>query len=70
MVVIKCVRYNTTSDVARILGVSTKTARNDIFGGIIPELPTVKCGLSVLRHFPAGYMRLAKRKIENYRYGE
>ena len=69
MLVIKGKRYNTISDAAKLLGVSTKTVKSHIAKGIIAAPPTVKYGLRVLKHFPADYMRTAKRKIENYRQG-
>jgi len=70
MAVINGKRYNTNSNAARLPGVSTKTVKSYIAEGIVTYLPTVRYGLCVLKHFPAGHMGTAKVIRGNYCYVE
>ena len=67
MIIIKGKTYYTIVDVAEQLGVSSKTIRDYIHKGIIPEPPEIKYGLRILKHFPLDYIDIAKFNLENYR---
>lgn len=67
MIIIKGKMYFTIVDAAERLGVSTKTIRDYIHKGIIPEPPEIKYGIRILKHFPLEYIELAKLHLENYR---
>jgi len=67
MIIIKGKMYFTIVDAAERLGVSTKTIRDYIHKGIIPEPPEIKYGIRILKHFSLEYIELAKLHLENYR---
>jgi DNA-binding transcriptional MerR regulator len=67
MIIVKGKSHYTIVDAAEQLGVSSKTIRDYIHKGIIPEPPEIKYGLRILKHFPLEYMDLAKLRLENYR---
>jgi len=67
MIIVKGKTYCTIVDAAEQLGVSSKTIRDYIHKGIIPEPPEIKYGVRILKHFPLEYMDLAKLHLENYR---
>ncbi len=67
MIIVKGKTYYTIVDAAEQLGVSSKTIRDYIHKGIIPEPPEIKYGIRILKHFPLEYIDLAKLHLENYR---
>ena len=66
MIVINGTSYQTTVDAARKLGVSSKTVRDYIKRGIIPEPPEVRQGLRLIKYFPDEYLEKARNEIENH----
>ena len=67
MIIVKGKAYYTIVDAAEQLGVSSKTIRDYIDKGIIPEPPEIKYGVRILKHFPLEYIDLAKLHLEDYR---
>jgi DNA-binding transcriptional MerR regulator len=67
MIIVKGKSHYTIVDAAEQLGVSSKTIRDYIHKGIIPEPQEIKYGLRILKHFPLEYMDLAKLRLDNYR---
>lgn len=52
MIVTQGQTYFTTKDAAAELGVSTKTIREYIQKGIIPQPPEINFGVRTVKHFP------------------
>jgi len=67
MIIVNGKAYYTIVDAAEQLGVSSKTIRDYIDKGIIPEPPEIKYGVRILKHFPLEYIDLAKLHLEDYR---
>ncbi len=59
--------YETISDAAVELGVSAKTVREWIAGGIIDPPPEIEYGRRTLMHFPRAYLKRAKARIKRER---
>jgi hypothetical protein len=59
--------YFTIIDAAGELGVSAKTIRQYIAKEIIPEPPVIQFGVRMVKHFPATYMDIAKKRLQRYR---
>ncbi|MFZ3116298.1 MAG: hypothetical protein WA133_11890 [Syntrophales bacterium] len=67
MIVVRGKTYSTTMDAAAELGVSTKTMRQYILKGIIPQPPEIQYGVRTLRHFPPEYMDVVRKRLDSYR---
>ena len=67
MVMIEGKTYYTIVDAAKTFAVSTKTIRNYISHGIIPDPPEIRYGLRTMKYFPLDYMEEAKKLLDNYR---
>lgn len=57
----------TIAEAAGEFSVSTKTVRDWVAKGIIPEPPSIQYGLKEVWTFPAEYMREAKQQLNSYR---
>ena len=68
MVIIEGKTYYTIADAAKTFAVSTKTIRNYISNGIIPDPPEIQYGLRTVKYFPQDYMGEAKKLLDNYRH--
>lgn len=67
MIITRGRKYQTTVDAAKALGVSTKTIREYINKGIIPQPPIVNYGVRVIRSFTPSYIASAMKLINKYR---
>ncbi|TWP34349.1 hypothetical protein [Leekyejoonella antrihumi] len=63
------IQHRTIADVVPVFGVSTKTIRNYIKQGIIPQPPVVTYGLRDVSVFPDDYIEESKRRLRERRNG-
>lgn len=66
MIVIKNKTHYTIADAAKEFGVSPKTVHDWIGKKIIPRPHTVQFGIRRIQVFPREYMKIAKRRIQEY----
>lgn len=69
MITVNGVQHRTIADLVPVFGVSTKTIRNYIRQGIIPQPPVVTYGLRDVSVFPDDYLEEAKRRLNERRNG-
>lgn len=67
MIIFNGQTYFTIIDAAAEMGVSSKTIRQYIAKGIIPEPPVLQFGIRQVKHFPKTYMDKAKERLKQYR---
>lgn len=67
MITSKGKTYNTITEAAVELGVSSKTIREWVAQGIIEPPPEFEYGLRTVWHFPPEYLRKMKERIRVHR---
>lgn len=67
VITVSGVAYPTIADAAMELQVSTRTVRDYIAKGLIPDPPTVVYGLRTIAVFPADYIEAAKTNLNSHR---
>lgn len=66
MITIDGQQYPTLQEAAKFFGVSSKTIREYMNKGIIPQPPTIEYGLREVAIFPSEYLQEAKRHRDAY----